>query len=317
MIRVAWVALVVLSLARVAVADEPPWARGVSEAQKATAQRLLGEGNELFVQSKYREALERYQQAIAAWDHPSIRFNMARALIALDRPLDAYEAIEKALAYGKEPLEDQFYTEAINYRTLLEKQIATVEVTCTQARVAISLDGAPLLTCPGTKSMRTTPGNHEIVGKLTGYLTSTVEVVAMPGKKLPIAIALKSAADATVMRSRWAAWKPWAVAGGGGGLAGLGGLLDLKAKLDLDAFQQDLAKRCAHTGCTPSQLGSQETTAIVENRIAIGAMVVGAAAVATGITLVILNRPRAFVPKEQVVPTATPGGAGVALVGSF
>ena len=69
---------------------------------------------------KHREALAKYEDAVAVWDHPAIRFNMVRALIALDRPLEAYENLEKALAYGKDPLEDQVYSEAQNYQRLLE-----------------------------------------------------------------------------------------------------------------------------------------------------------------------------------------------------
>jgi tetratricopeptide (TPR) repeat protein len=309
--------LVLLCVTGVAFADDPPWARGVSAEHRAAAEKLLGEGNELFLHAKYREALERYQQAIASWDHPSIRFNMVRALIALDRPLDAYDNLEKALAYGKDPLEDQLYAEALNYRTLLEGQIATLDVSCKQQGVAITLDGAALLACPGAKSVRTVPGSHAIVGKLVGYQTSTSDVVAMPGKHQPVAVALKSLADATVMRTRWDAWKPWGVVAGGVALGGLGGLLDLKAKSDLDAFQKNLTAQCMHTGCAPGAVPSGESTAIAENRIAIGAMIVGGAAVVTGVALVILNRPHAYVPTEHVVPTAVPGGGGVAVVGRF
>lgn len=54
-----------LGLARVAAADEP-WSRGVSAASKATAQKLLEEGNQLFLANKYKEALDRYSEAVAA-----------------------------------------------------------------------------------------------------------------------------------------------------------------------------------------------------------------------------------------------------------
>src|SRR5687768_16838564 len=92
--------------------DETPWSQGVTAAQRETAQRLLEEGNDLFVENKHREALAKYEEAVASWDHPAIRFNMVRALIALDRPLEAYESVLKALAHGAAPLEPEVYTEA-------------------------------------------------------------------------------------------------------------------------------------------------------------------------------------------------------------
>jgi hypothetical protein len=61
---------------------DTPWSRGVTDAAKAQAQALLEEGNALIVQNLFREALAKYEAALAAWDHPAIRFNMVRALIA-------------------------------------------------------------------------------------------------------------------------------------------------------------------------------------------------------------------------------------------
>jgi hypothetical protein len=54
--------------------------------------------------------------------------------------------------------------------------------------------------------------------------------------------------------------------------------------------------------------------------VAIGLMVVGAAVVVAGVTAVILNRPRTYVPESGtiVVPTVgAEGSGGVAIVGRF
>lgn len=320
--------LVLLGLSEQAFADNPsaptpttatvdvPWAKGVTDAQKTAAQRLLAEGNDLFVQNRHREALAKYQEAVAQWDHPAIRFNMVRALIALDRPVEASDNLNKALAYGKTPLDDQVYAEALNYQKLLAGQLADLDIKCTQDAVAISVDGEAFMTCPGAKSVHTKPGHHVVVGKKPGFLTATVEVVLLPGNKHPIVVALTSIAEA-VTRTRWKPWKPWAVAGGGAVLSGLGALLDLKAKSDLDAFNRGLAIGCPQTPCTPIN-GSHASTALLENKIAISTIVVGAALVVTGVTLVILNRPRTLIAKDAVIePIAMPGGGGVMFEGRF
>lgn len=296
-----------------------PWAKGVTDEQKQTAGNLLAEGNDLFVQNKYREALAKYADAIAVWDHPAIRFNMVRALIALERPLEAYENLEKALAYGKAPLEDQVYTEALNYQTLLEGQIANIDVSCKQAGVTITVDGEKFLDCPGAKSERILPGHHEVVGQKAGFLTETQDAVLLPGVKAPIDVSLRSLTEAAVTRTRWKTWKPWAVAGGGALLAGIGVLVDLKASSDLDAFYTAVDTTCAGDGCGPHELDHtllpEEHSALLENKIAIGMMAVGGAAVATGVVLVIMNRPHTYVPEQPLVtPMVTSTSAGAQLL---
>jgi hypothetical protein len=302
-------------------ADDTPWSKGVTPQQKAEAQRLLDAGNELFLQSNYRDALTKYQDAVGQWDHPAIRFNMVRALVALDRPLEAYESLEKALAYGQGPLEDQLFSEALNYQRLLEGQIATLSVACKQDGVQISVDGEPWLTCPGAKAVRTLPGNHAVVGKKEGYLTSTQDVVLMPGSSDPIDVSLQSLQQATRTRTKWATWKPWAVAGGGAALAGLGVLLNVQAGNDMDAYESNIARTCAEDGCSPDMVDNTlESRALTENRVAIGMMAAGGAVIVAGVTMVIMNRPQTYIPEERgtvVTPTVTSSGAGVSISGRF
>ena len=183
--------------------DAMPWAKGVSDDQKAAAQRALGEGNNQFVQNNFREALVAYETAVAAWDHPAIRFNMVRTLIALDRPLEASKSLEKALAYGQGPLEDQMYTEALNYRRLIAGQIAEVEVACNQPGVKVKLDGQNLVECPGTVTKKATPGMHVLVGSKPAYLTHSQDVMLLGGKKQQIVVQLVTIQKATVYRTRW------------------------------------------------------------------------------------------------------------------
>jgi hypothetical protein len=318
-LRLAIVA--VLACARSAAAqapDDAPWAKGVADDRKAAARKLLDEGNELFVRDKHRDALAKYQDAIAIWDHPAIRFNIVRALIALDRPLDAYDNLDKALAYGKPPLGDAVYAEALNYRRLLDAQIGALDVSCKQDGVAIALDGKPLLACPGAHKMRVVPGNHVVVATKPGFLTATDTVVVLPASTRTLAIELRSIAQAAVTRTRWTPWKPWAVAGGGAALAGAGALLAIKASSDLDSYRQSVAALCATTGCTAQQqhdfgLDGRRSTALAENKVAIGAMIVGGAAVAAGVALVISNRPHSYVP--EVAPTQ--GGVALVVHGAF
>ena len=300
--------------------DDTPWGKGVSLERRTAAQKLLEAGNDLFVQNKHREALAKYQEAVADWDHPSIRFNMVRALIALDHPLEAYQSLEKALAYGKGPLEAHVYDEALNYKRLLDGMIATLEISCKQAGVKISVDGAEFLACPGSKSVRTTPGSHAIVGLRTGFLTKTLGTQLVPGTKRPIEISLISLDAATT--TRWAPWKPWVVAASGAAVAGMGSLLEIAASHRLNAYDAGVKMQCnTPTGCTPEQLGSlgdERSRGRLETSIAVPSMVVGGAALIGGIALVILNRPHTM--QEQRVKMSPSFGidsAGIVIAGQF
>src|ERR1044071_9661205 len=134
---------ILLALAMPAAAQ--PWAQGVSDTQKAQAQKKLEEGNGLFLSRKYKEALEADEAATASWDHPAIRFNMVRCLIQLDRPVEASDELNKALKYGKDPFDQAIYNEALNYQKLLASQIAEVEISCKQGGAKVTLDGQALM----------------------------------------------------------------------------------------------------------------------------------------------------------------------------
>src|SRR5439155_6363082 len=88
----------------IARAEAPkPWSQGVPEATQQRANALFAEGNQLFAQQAHGPALDKYHAAIALWDHPLIRFNMAVTLIRLDRVLEAADELDRALRYGAQP----------------------------------------------------------------------------------------------------------------------------------------------------------------------------------------------------------------------
>ena len=165
-----------LALAGPASADDAPWTTGVTAEQKETARYLLDAGNTLFLAHDYAAALDKYRQALAVWDHPAIRFNVVRCLIQLDRTVEAADNLKLALKYGAAPLEEAVYNEALAYEKLLANQIGDLDVSCSQAGAVVTLDGQPLLTCPGTQTRRVAPGRHQLVGSQEGFLTKSTEV---------------------------------------------------------------------------------------------------------------------------------------------
>ncbi len=308
----------------IARADEAPaWARGVTDAQKAAAQKLLDAGNTLFVEHDYVAALERYRQAIAAWDHPAIRFNIVRCLVQLDRPLEADDQLALALAYGAAPLEEAVYNEALAYQKLLGNQIAHIAVSCTQAGVLVTLDGQKATACPGAVDTRVTPGSHQLVGTRDGYAPRTAAIVVVGGKHESVTMTLTPLATAAVVHvHRWDRWKPWAVLASGAGVAALGGLVDFQASRDMRRYDDALVTACAGAGCNaghpiPTDVAEQKTSAQRESAVGVGLVGVGVTAAVVGGVLLYVNRDRTIVAAEHFEIVPARGGAAVSLSGRF
>jgi hypothetical protein len=320
-------------------AGDEPWAVGVTEQQKEAAQKLLTEGNNLFVEKKYPEALEKYNLAIKSWDHPAIRFNIVRCLIQLDKPVEASDNLVIALKYGQAPLEQALYDEALNYQKLLAQQIGELDVHCEQAGVKVTLDGQALLTCPGKEHRRVAPGQHQLVGTKDGYLTSHTEVVVLGAKTADSKIQLVELGKAAKVVHRWPTWLPWTVFGGGLALAGVGGLVQYLASSDMNQYDRDISTACGGTGCAPTvpipgdTMGGMmpnpnihtdlKDRAQLENKLAIGVMTVGFGAAIAGGVMLYMNRGRTVYEEAQkpapaitIAPTAN-GGGMLTFAGSF
>lgn len=330
MVRLAMCVGLVVGFCEVAVvrADtgaQQPWTVGVSAEQKAAARTLLDAGNELFLARKYVEALDKYREAVKTWDHPAIRFNIVRCLVLLDKPLEAYADLEKALAYGAAPFDESIYSEALGYQKLLAKQVGELEVACKQEGVALTLDGQPLPACPGAHARRVLPGQHQVVATKQGFVPRTLEIVMLGGDRkhadvevVPVTTLTRNAR----IEHRWSQWFPWSVVGGGIALAGAAGLLHLAATSNQDAYRDFVVETCP-TGCNTNELDhSLESRASLQNNLAIGVLSIGAAAVVTGGVLVFMNRgktvyetPAPAQTTVRVVPTV--GGGAVTWSGTF
>ncbi len=317
------VALALLLAARPTLADDEkaPWVVGVSEEAKTAAKALLAEGNELFLEHKYADALDRYRRALARWDHPAIRFNIVRCQIQLDHPVEAAENLEIALKYGSAPLEDSVYAEAIAYQKLLATQVGELEVQCRQAGVSLTVDGQPVLDCPGSVTRRVRPGHHQVVGKKAGFMTTTNDAIVVGGQVEHVAIVLAPVSRGEILVHRWPTWVPWVVFGGGLALVGGGILLDEVASSKMADYDRALARDCGTTGCSPGSNpvppadAQLESSAKAYNAAGSVVLTAGAVAAVTGGVLLYLNRGRIVYKDVEVAPTR--GGGAMTLTLSF
>ncbi len=298
---------VALAVAARVEADERPWAAGVPEERQAESRRRYDEGNLLFEQEKYAQALAIYRQAVALWDHPAIRFNMAVALIHLDQPLAAYENLASAMRFGAEPLKADVYAQAQTYQKLLLGQLARLKVVCRERDAEVFLDGEHVFTGPGEAERVVAPGNHQIVASKPSYITVTRAVTLAAGATVDELLQPMELPKPERTERRWDAWKPWTVAAVGAAVALAGIPLQIASNNSMSDYEKQVATACP-AGCPnnaiPAAARDAESRAHLENGLAIGLFAAGGAALAAGTVLVLLNQPHPVeAPRVSVVPT--------------
>lgn len=305
--------------ARPAAADVKPWAVGVPEATQDKANAIFEEGNQLFAQQAHAPALEKYKAALALWDHPLIRFNLAVTLIRLDRPLEAADELEKALRFGDAPFKKDLYQQALDYQALLKGRVGYIEATCDQTGAAVLLDGKPWFACPGTQKIRVMAGEHALVGELRNFLTSSQRIVVAGGATATEKVKLVPLESAVILKYPYRRWIPYTITGAGAAI-GLGGLaVWLAGRSQMNDFEDNFARDCP-MGCQKDLsdkplLRDLRDSAELKGKIGISMMVAGGAVTVGGIVMAIINRPQRILPKIEVAPTA--GGMAASTHWSF
>lgn len=320
--RLMMIAVAVLLLAPDAArGQDRPWAAGVSDEQQQQALRLLEEGNRQFELAQRAMALATYRRALAVWDHPAIRYNIAVALIDQDQPLEAYENLELALRYGPEALLEDQHAQGLTYRKLLLGQLAQLRVVCGEPGARVLLDGRELLVGPGEVMRVLLPGEHSLVATKTDYLTTTRTVNLVAGRVETANLALVAAPRVVETRRRWAAWKPWAVVGAGAAVALADVPLRLVAASTMDDYERAFTAACPQ-GCVEAEIPSAardlRSRARLQSGVAIALFAAGGATLAGGVVWMIANESRPVHDRPvALLPVVGTDGAGLSVAGSF
>jgi hypothetical protein len=276
-----------------------PWAKGISQEQQQAAVALFEAGNSLLKESIFLKAVENYRKALALWDHPGIHYNLALALLNLDQPIEVHEHLVAAMAFGPEPLENEKFEYARNYKTLVEKQLARVELSCDTPGAVVTMNGQKLFVAPGRYSGLVRPGAHSIIATREGYVPSDMSRTILPGETTKLELKLYTNEDLIQYRRRWSAATPWLVVGAGVAVAAGSGWMHTQARDNLGAFDQGIVS-CGGCLLTPT-LADTLNRGKTFQTAAIGGYAVGGAALLTGAVLVYLNQPQPYRvdPKER------------------
>ena len=312
--------------------DNRPWAAGVSVEKQKQALLQFREGNTLLNDGLFARASETYRKALESWNHPAIHYNMALALMNLDQPVEAYESLKKAIAYGDPPLQSKDkFDHAREYMLLLEKQLATIEVSCDKPGAKVSVNGKEVFVAPGTYKSRVRIGRHTFVADKKGYQTRINAPFIGPGENFRIELKLYTAEELTRYTRRWNPWVPYSVLAGGAAIGLVGVVFELSAGASYNDYDKQVAIcNMSNQGCpTTPELTSLRDSGDTKKLIGYVSYGVAGGALATGILIAILNRPKAYqirpedLQEEQdtkqvtVTPIVTPTMAGAMVHGQF
>jgi hypothetical protein len=320
-VRILFVLFVASSIAYAQPAEPKPWAAGVSDAEQKAALELYEQGNADFQAARFAQAIARYKEALKHWDHPAIHFNMAVCFINLDSPLEAKEHLDRALAYGADPLGPDLYAQGITYKHSIDGQISHLKITCREPGTTITLDGTFLFTAPGEIEKFVLPGKHQVVGTKPGFLTASETLDLLPARLTEHDVHLVALKAATQLERRWPSWQPWAVLAGGGGALAIGGLSLWFAKHEFNVYDAGVTTRCpsgcdAEMAASLSDLRSVRHHGDIAQGVGFALLGVGGAAAIVGAVGVVLNQPHA-VTERPVTVAPTAGGASISIGGRF
>ncbi|HEX8437017.1 hypothetical protein [Archangium sp.] len=273
---------------------ERPWLKGVSKENQETALALFQSGNALLKDSIFVKAVENYRKALERWDHPGIHYNLALALMNLDQPVEVHEHLVAALRYGPAPLENEKFEYARNYKTLIEKQLARVEITCDSPGAVVTMDGQTLFVAPGRHSALVRPGAHSIIATREGYVPSDMSRTLLPGDTAKLDLKLYTDSDLIQYKRRWPAVTPWLAVGAGVAVAAGSGWLHMQARDNLSAFDKGIDERGGTPLAQAPNLQSTLNRGNTFQNVAMGGYALGGAALLTGAVLVYLNQPQPY-----------------------
>lgn len=285
------------TMAQGATRGERPWARGVPPEEQARAIELYELGNGLLADTRFEAAVAKYREALQHWNHPGIHYNLMLALVSLGQAVEAYSSSQHALRHGPDALQAGEHRRALEYRAMLRKRIAELQVVCDQPDAIVTLDGKALVVTSGRVEKLVAPDTYVLVARKPGYVAFNQTITLAAGATIQVKIHMDPARIETELRTtrRWPSWKPWSGVGLASAMGLLGVVLHNRAN-DTHRLHDTTVRLSCPNGCGANEVppGLPELAAKGRRQRVLGGMAftASAAIMATSLYFVYLNRPR-------------------------
>ena len=329
------------SPAHAAPPDTRAWAKGVSAAEQEKALALFNEATDKIKDSLFKKAVDLYLEALTHWDHPAIHFNVAKALMALDDNVAAYNHLGASMKFGGQPLTPDEQEQVTRYKKLLyDTELAEVHITCSEPDAQVTLNGDLLFTGPGSWQGVVRPQNVSLIASKPGFQTTQSKPSLKKGQLNDVSLALTPLDDSQRYTRAFGTWIPWTVIAAGVVMAGGGAVAHWQQGEQVKAYDDAIAQ-CRSTAasnsgaildtggvarCIPGgDIRGKLDDAKLMKTLAIAGYAAGGATLATGLVLLYVNRQKPVTVEGTVdvetpvtvIPYVGPAGAGVAATVGF
>jgi hypothetical protein len=306
--------------------QDKPWASGVSEEQQDTAERLFIEGNELFLESRFKEAAQKYRESLAQWDHPTTHYNYALTMVNLDDPLAAYKHLRETFKFGGAPLAARFQQEAARHLKTASRQVTELVVLCQEPGARVTLDGIEILVAPNEHHAVLLPGKHTVSVTKPGYVPRNYQLTLVPGEPVRLVARIYDERTLTESKRPLPFWLPVAVTGLGATMVGAGVIMGLQSNRLLSRLDDEVKN---DPGCIDGCRLSNERQSLQDDgksfkTWAAVSIITGSATVVGGSAWIWFNRKRVRVdtPEEyerrlSIAPVVGSNVLGAMATGQF
>jgi hypothetical protein len=305
-----------------------------SAADRATARSLATEGYWALHDKRYAEAADRFGRADALVHAPTLTLDWARSLVGLGQFVEAQERYELIIREGVDskapPSWQRALSDAKSELAALRPRLSWVTINVAGGGDAhVSIDGAAVSSAVIGIRRAINPGSHEFAATANGYLSSRQTITLAEGQEASVALELQvdpnqkpaePVLDAPQpvqvvvtqpTRNRTPAYVAFGVGAAGIVVGSVTGVLWLGKR-------SSLKEACQPTpdDCDPAQqntLDQFHTLGIISGT----GFAVGAAGVATGITLWLLENSSTPKPARGLVVRPYVGVGNIGAVGSF
>lgn len=293
----------------------PAGAQPVDDQLRATARALADEGMAFYEKKQYADALDRFDRAATIIQAPTITLHAARSLDKLGRLIEAAERYRSCI---NAPLDDKapdaFKDAQESARSELQTltpRIPSIEIVVQGPgadQAAVTLDGKPVpKALIGVKTL-VNPGEHKI-GATTETHADLEEVTVVEKQLSRVIIELepkkgddggqitppdKLTPKPPMNKKKLAGFVTLGV-GGAVGIAGIAVGIDA---INREPALRELCSVSTDEGCDSSEFKKAHSTYLSLNYASTAMLIVGGAAVTTGIVLVVLGS------KEKPAPVS-------------
>jgi tetratricopeptide (TPR) repeat protein len=196
---------------------------GAPSRERARAQDLLGQGNDLFRAGRFAEALRAYREAHDLFPSAKLFFNIGRCEESLGHRTQAIVNL-RAFVKQSPDADPDVRADAEHRIAELARALGAIDVSALPANAALTVDGQGVGLTPLGDSLWLEPGTHRVTLDRAGKPLWFATVEAQPGTTIPLTISESTnqapappsggpeggapppAATPTATRGRWWIW---------------------------------------------------------------------------------------------------------------